>query len=395
MAGRIESSDSSKVNLVSHENVLPKIDIRERQAFITSQFSQFYTQQGYRIVEPEGLLPKEDSSVIFTGATITPLKRYLEEGVISPGFCLVQKCLRTKRLDEILDLSIYPDWTHYFTMCGILTSPERLGELSGEAYELLIDKFQIPRNNLLIEASSDDEDLFAYWNSKGIKNIKDTHPKNYYQWQYGLPNISGRGINFLLRFDENDTYRDLGNVVSIEDNNGKVKAYEFGFGLESLLSKMYGFKKPMEVSVISTVIPYETGLKEKFADTLSASIVLFHHGVEPGRGKEKHIQKKLIKGLSFLRRRIGISVDQIKDYGNRFEEVEFMIDGGSGSKLAMAVIDYENQLARFNDYAKNQVHAHKLRSDMSDRLTGKLRREGENMGISPPEIDEIVSAVLS
>lgn len=395
MAGRIESHDGIKANPASHEKLMPKIDIIERQSFISNQFTQFYTEQGYRLVEPGTLLPKEDSSVIFTGATITPLKKYLEQGVQPSGFCMVQKCLRTKRLDEIFDLNTYSDWTHYFTMCGILASPDRLKDLSEEAYKLLIDKLQIPKDNLLIEVSSSDKDLSDYWKGKDVKVVEDTHTKSYYRWQYGLPNMSGRGINFLLRFDEKDTYRDLGNIISVEDDNGKVRAYEFGFGLESLLSKMYGFKKPMEVSVISTVIPYESGLKEKFADTLSASIVIFHHGIEPGRGKEKHILKKLIKGLSFLRRKMDISIEQIEDWGNRFEIAEFTTGGNSGSKLIEGIVAYENKLSKFNDYAKNQVHAHKLRNDMSERLTEKLRREGESLGILPPEIDKILNTVLN
>jgi len=292
------------------------------------------------------------------------------------------------------NLNIIPDWTHYFTMCGILAAPGRIEKVSDETYELLINRLKIPVSNLLIEASSRDKDLSDHWRNKGITIAEDTQQPDYYQWQYGIPNISGRGINFLLRFNESDNYRDLGNVISVEDNTGNAVAYEFGFGLESLLSKMHGFKKPMEASLVSSVIPYKEGPQEKFIDALMAAVVIFHHGVEPGRGKERHVLKKLVKGLSFLRRKMEISIEQIADWSDKFEEVEFSTDG-SRDKLIAGIMAYESQLTKFIDYARNQVHAHRLKNDVGEKLLKKLSREGINMGILPAEIDEVINAVLS
>lgn len=378
-----------------YENPFSQLNILEGQRYICDQFSRFYGEHGYKVVSSEGLLPEEDETVLFTGATITPLKRMLQDGIQSPGFCMVQKCLRTKRLEQIFDLNTYPDWTHYFTMCGILAAPGKIEKISEESYKFLTDKLGISKQNLQIEASSKDQDLFSYWEEQGIKVVKDTQSESYYRWRYGVPGIQGRGINLQLRFNEKDSYRDLGNVISIEDNSGNLIGYEFGFGLESLLSKMYGFKKPMQASIVSSVIPYEEGQKEKLIDVLTAAIVIYHHGIEPGRGKEKHVQKKLVKGLSFLRRKMNISLNQIKNYSDLFETAEFTTVGDSGDKLVKGITVYEGQLSKFHDYAANQVHAHKLRNDdMGEKLLMKLRREGENMGILPIEMEEIINKVL-
>jgi len=371
------------------------IDIREQQQFVCNQFLQFFTDRGYQFVPSEGLLPSEDTSVIFTGATITALKKYIHTGVSSPGYCMIQKCLRTKRLNELYDLTVYPDWTHYFTMCGILASPERLNDVSQEAYELLINRLNISRENILVQASSEDRDLSEYWRNNGIIIQEDHEPKNYFRWKYGIPNIYGRGINIQLRFNENDVFRDLGNIISIHDAEGCIRAYEFGFGLESLLSKLYGYKKPMEVSIMSTVIPYGEGLQEKFIDALVAAIVIYHHGIEPGTGKEKHVLKKIVKGLSFLRRKIGISLELIREYGNAFEQTEFITSNNSGDKLIAGIRTYEDQLNKFIQYAENQVHAHILRHDISDKLPEKLKEQAACMGISPVETEEVISSVLA
>ena len=212
------------------KDLSPKIDIQQEQKLVTDRFLRFYEENGYQSLPSAGLLPQEDQSVLFTGATITPLKKYLERGVPQSGMCMVQKCLRTKRLNEITDLTKIPDWTHYFTMCGILAAPGREEAVAVEAWELLIDQLNINPVNLLVETALIDSDLSAFWKNKGIQVVEDTQPEKYYHWQYGIPGISGRGINLQLRFNQNSSYRDLGNFISIEATNGLVIGYEFGFG---------------------------------------------------------------------------------------------------------------------------------------------------------------------
>lgn len=378
----------------SRDTRLSPADIPTQHAFMQQLFLTFYSEQGYQIVPPESLLPHEDTSVIFTGATITALKRQLQEGIRPPGYCLVQKCLRVKRLEQMYDLSVYPDWTHYFTMCGILAAPDRREEVIEEAYQLLTQRLGLMPENVLILASSQDRDLFGPLSIRGITVQEDTESLTYYRWTYGMPNIYGRGITFLLRHDGQDAYRELGNIISVEDSDGKVKAYEFGFGLESLLSKMHGHKKPIEVSMISAVVPYREGPQETFLDTLVAAVVIYHHDVEPGRGKGKHILKKLVKGLSYIRRKMGISIEQIRDQGNLFERAEFGETNGSGDRLSAGIAEYENRLIKYIDYAKNQVHAHRLRGQMGQYLVDKLKREGGNLGITPADVEEVVAFVL-
>lgn len=394
MKKEFEFFDGNQDNLLDHDGTLPRIDIRIGQGLICERFKQLYTERGYKFFPSASLLTEEDTSVIFTGATITPLKRFLEEGVQSPGYFMVQKCLRTQGLEKICDLDVIPTGVNYFTMCGILASPDRIDDVSAEAYELLVDRLQIPVQNIQIHASSNDRDLSGSWNERGVEIEEDSLPVNSYRWKYGIPDIYGRGINFLVRFDDSDDYTEVGNIISILDSNDRVRAYEFGFGLESLLAKMYGFKKSTQANLVSAVIPYEEGPKEKLVNALVTSVVLYHFGIEPGRGKARHILKKHVKGLSFLRRKIGISIDQIKDYSDLYEQAEFMEVLNSGSKLIAGIMAYEGQLAKFIDYARNQVHAHKLRNEMGECLVQKLRKVGENMGILTPEIENVVSTVL-
>lgn len=368
---------------------LPIINIVESQRLIKDVFTSSYADLGYELVLPDTLIPQEDDSVIFTGATITPLKRRLLEGVDSPGYFMLQNCLRTNSLKKLTDLDFIPDWTGYFTMAGVLASPGRMHEVVNEGVSLF-NKLGLSGENMQVLASSSDRDLSDPWKDAGIEVAEDTQGLEYYRWKYGLENIGGRGITFLLRSELGDSFRELGNLISIETDQGEVKGYEFGFGLESLLSKMAGHKKPMTVSTMCSVIPYEEGIKEKLIDALATSTVIFHHGINPGKGKEKHVLKKLVKGLSYLRRNLQISIDDIKTYSNSFEEVEFSESTDVGERLTQAILEYEARLSKFRDYASNQQHSHLLRGETGHRLTAKIVQEGQNQGILPVEIENIL-----
>jgi hypothetical protein len=372
---------------------LQPIDIIEKQKEIDVAFTELYTERGYKPFPPGGLLASEDETVIFTGATITPLKQVLLNGVDSPGYYMTQKCLRTKNLNNTYDLSYIPDWTHYFTMCGILAAPDQKEAVSLDAMELIVNRLKIEPRNVKIEASSDDRDMSQTWKDAGIQVEEDAHSQDYYRWGYGIPGIQGRGMNIVFRHDVHDDFNDFGNVISMEQEDGCVKGFEFGFGIEAVLSKLYGSRKPLEVSLISTVVPFEKGIKEKFMNTLATSTVMYHNGIEPGREKEKHIQKKLVKGLSFLRRELGLTLDEVRDYGNAYELVEFGVSVNSGDKIMDGIASYEKQLEKFYSYATNQIHAHSLRQDVGQYLHEKLLREGGKMGILPPDVENVIQSV--
>ena len=372
----------------------PKIDLRSQHAWVAAQFTHFYESAGYTIVPDAGILPENDPSVVFTGATITPLKQYVETGIPSPGFCMVQKCLRVKDVKKITDVSVIPEWTNYFTMCGILSAPGRLQELSAEAFDLLTKAYAITTDRLIVNASSEDRDMSAFWKDKGVTVIEDDASVQY-RWKYGMKGIRGRGITFQLRNEHLGVYRELGNIVSVETETGEVRGYEFGFGLESMLSTQLGFKKPVEASLVSAVIPYQEGLYEKVSNALVTSTVLLHHGIEPSRGRENHILKQLVKGLSFLRRKTGISIEELVTASNAYEAIEFHDATQTGNRLAEAIYQYEADILRLWEYGSNQLHARLLRGEVNENLWQKIRVQGQRTGVNSQDIEHVISVIQS
>ena len=63
----------------------------------------------------------------------------------------------------------------------------------------------------------------------------DSNPGIYYDWQYGLDHIKGKGATFMLR-QENGSLKEIGQLIEIYSGEN-ILGYEFGFGLETFTSR--------------------------------------------------------------------------------------------------------------------------------------------------------------
>jgi len=373
---------------------LPAEGIQKAHSAVKDGFSSFFSGKGYSILPSAPLIPQNDPTVVFTGATITPLKHYLVEGVPSPGVAIIQNCLRTKRHEQMYDMSIIPEWTHYFTMLGILAAPDQKEQVAQNAMEYIVNHLHIPQKKIKVLATEQDKDLTDPWRKAGFEIEEDTQPIDNFRWKYGAKDTVGRGISFEIQND-NLPPRELGNIVSVESPDGTVKGYEFGFGLESYLASQHGAKKPMEVSLMSAAIPYQEGLQEKILDTLTAIAVIGHHGIEPSGGsKAQSVQQRLVKGLSYMLRKSELPHALIEKWANAFEKVEFGSEGKIGGKILEWVTAYNTKLEQFKLHAENQVYAINLRSGNLTRLPEKLRSYGLSIGIATEDLNELLQLII-
>lgn len=376
------------------EIALAPENILKAHQSVKDGFIGYFQNKGYKIMPPAPLIPENDPTVVFTGATITPLKHFLEEGVPSPGVAMVQNCLRSKRLDEMYDMEKYPEWTHYFTMLGILAAPDQKENVSTNAMDYIVNSLHIPKDRIKVLASSLDRDMTEAWKKAGFQVEEDTQTIESYRWKYGSKDTVGRGISFEID-NGNLPPRELGNIVSVEGADGTVKGYEFGFGLESYLATMHGAKKPMEVSTMSAVVPYEEGLQEKILDAVTAIAVIGHNGIEPkGGGKAYTVQQRLVKGLSYMLRHTEIPHETVKMWANKFEEVEFGGEGHVGDRMIEWVTAYNTKLEQFIQHSENQLSAKTGRKEDVSRLPQKLRTYGESIGITRQDMDEILQRIF-
>ncbi len=216
--------------------------LKSEHSQVKKGFNTFFGSRGYQVLPSAPLIPDNDTTVVFTGATITPLKHFLSEGVPSPGVAMVQNCLRTKRLEQMYDMELIPEWTHYFTMLGVLAAPDQKVAVAANAMDYIVNHLHIPKERVRVLASKEDGDLTNPWKEEGFVIEEDTQPMESYRWKYGSENTVGRGISFEIQNGSLPS-RELGNIISIESPDGEIKGYEFGLGLESYLASKHGAKK--------------------------------------------------------------------------------------------------------------------------------------------------------
>lgn len=371
-------------------------DIEVAQAEIRHSFFEFFKARGYTQLPAESIIPKENANLLFTNATVIPLKRFImDENIPVPGLMVEQPCLRVQNLGHMFDESFMPEYMGYFKMLGILSNPAWYEKLVEESYVYLVDVLRVPRNDIKILASSRDKHFLSVWYQKCRDFIEeDTRDEDFYAWTYGKEDIIGRGITFSIR-QNGERFNDIGNVVEMT-KKGKVVGYEFGFGMETIIARLCKLDGPFEAARISKVVPFKTdGLVKKLQDYIACVVVLYAQGIRPGNGKARFITKKTVKGLIYLRKKLGIDIDQLKSFLSGFERLEFGQDTGIAEKVVDDIMSYEvahrRNLELFKSYVKNQKRLIDRGQNKPGTVVDNLKKKAfERYHLSRDEYQKIV-----
>ena len=138
---------------------------------IINTYINFFVERGHLKVESSSLIPKDDPSVLWVNAGVTPLKKYFDGTVVPPNRRLTscQKCIRT---NDIENVGITARHHTFFQMLGNFSIGDYFKkEALTWAYELLTsDKyFGIDSDKLYITVYPSDEEAYNIWVDLGIK----------------------------------------------------------------------------------------------------------------------------------------------------------------------------------------------------------------------------------
>jgi hypothetical protein len=300
------------------QSLLPdsNVTVNTRHEALQALFDHYYQQLGYYPIDPAPLISKHDSSVIFTGAGITPLKTTLmssdfPNGV--PGYFVTQPCLRTHRLNRVFDDNYIPYGQTYFTMTTLLSRPGRFVDVTNESLDFFLDTLGIPNDRLSLRSSKLFKELDQLDDvlRRDCSVEFDTKPGSYYQWEYGIEGIHGEGLTISVHDPSLDRFLDVGNVVRIIGADGMELGTEFGFGYEFLLSALLHVDPPLRMSKIFDWRPFEPGLSQKYMAYLEAMIMMKAAGTQIGHKGEGHIYKQYIKALEYIGERLGKRPPQV------------------------------------------------------------------------------------
>jgi len=138
---------------------------------IRQMYIDFFVKHDHKVIDSSSLIPKDDPSLLWNNAGVTPIKKYFDGSVIPDSNRLVsyQKCLRTNDIESVGD-----DTHHtFFEMLGNFSIGDYFKKEAIEmSYELLTSKdyFNIDINKIYVTIYPDDEEAYSIWKSLGLSD---------------------------------------------------------------------------------------------------------------------------------------------------------------------------------------------------------------------------------
>ena len=202
---------------------------------IIRTYIDFFVEHGHLEVESASLIPKDDPSVLWINAGVTPLKKYFDGTVVPQNRRLTscQKCIRT---NDIENVGITARHHTFFQMLGNFSVGDYFKkEALTWAYELLTSEkyFGFDKNKLYMTVYPADKEAYDLWISLGVDSSHIIQLEGNY-WEIG-EGPSGPdseifydrgekydkeklGIKLLQEDMENDRYIEIWNNVFSQYN---------------------------------------------------------------------------------------------------------------------------------------------------------------------------------
>ena len=137
---------------------------------IINTYINFFVEHGHLQVPSSSLIPKDDPSVLWINAGVTPLKKYFDGTVVpkSKRLTSCQKCIRTGDIEEV---GVTARHHTFFQMLGNFSIGDYFKkEALTWAYELLTSKkyFDLPVSKLYVTVYPSDHEAYDLWKNLGI-----------------------------------------------------------------------------------------------------------------------------------------------------------------------------------------------------------------------------------
>ena len=153
---------------------------------IRTLWIKYFEEHGHKYVESAPLIPRDDNSLLWINAGVTPLKKYFDGTVIpeSRRIVNIQKCIRT---NDIENVGVTRRHHTFFEMMGNFSVGDYFKfEAIEFAYELLTSKdwFDIPVEKLYFTVYPEDTDTYNKWVSLGVPESHITKLEDNF-WEIG------------------------------------------------------------------------------------------------------------------------------------------------------------------------------------------------------------------
>ena len=295
-------------------------------------FLDYFQEQGHKLVDSSPLVPINDPSLLFTNAGMVPFKDMLL-GVEKRGYTRAtssQKCLRVGGKHNDLDNVGYTARHHtFFEMLGNFSFGDYFKEEAIEfAWDLLINRYNIPEEKLWITVHKDDDESELIWKEKiGVDPLRISRlddDENF--WTMGDTGPCGpcseiyydhgehiQGDPPTMGSDPGDRFIEIWNLVFTQfdrSKDGKLSplpnpCVDTGMGLERIAAVLQKEHNNYNTDLFSTLVG-EAGRLTKtkdltnpslrvIADHLRASSFLIAEGIVPSNEGRGYVLRRIIR----------------------------------------------------------------------------------------------------
>lgn len=318
---------------------------------IINMYLNFFAERGHTIIPSASLIPKDDPTVLWINAGVTPLKKYFDGTVVPKNKRLtsVQKCIRTGDIEEVGHTARHHT---FFQMLGNFSIGDYFREEALTwAYELLTSSkyFDIDKNKLYMTVYTHDIDTYNLWLKLGVKEDHLIKLDGNF-WEIG-PGPSGpdteifydrgekydiehKGISLLQNEEENDRYIEIwNNVLSQFNATEGLKREEYpelpsknidtGMGVERMACILQETETNYETDLFMPIIkgieeiayiPYMGQMEFKvIADHIRTLTFALADGAvfeNVGRG---YVLRRLLRRASRMGRKLNINREFLSD----------------------------------------------------------------------------------
>lgn len=334
---------------------------------IRKMFLEFFKEKDHFIEESYPLVPKDDKSLLLINAGMAPLKPYFLGTQIPPHrkMATCQKCIRTGDIENVGKTARHGT---FFEMLGNFSFGDYFKREAIEmAWEFLVEKLELNKDDLWISVYLDDDEAYDIWNKEiGVPKeriVRLGKEDNFWELEVGPSGPCteihiDRGEKFGCASDDCkpgcdcDRFLELWNLVFSQFNKDKDGNYtplaskniDTGMGLERISSVMQDTDNIFEIDTMKDIITEVekiTGLKYEskkssgmsfrvITDHIRAMTFLISDGVIPSNEGRGYVLRRLIRRAARHGKLLGIEklflhelcIKVINSWGDAYHELE-------------------------------------------------------------------------
>ena len=310
---------------------------------IRRAFLEFFKSKGHTIIPSDSLVPKDDPTLLFTGAGMNQFKeKFLGRNVTYKRATSSQKCLRTGDLENVGKTSGHHT---FFEMLGNFSFGDYFKKDAIQwAWEFLTYNLQLKTYNLWVSVYKDDDEAYGIWKDvikvPAGKIIKFGEKENF--WPSEAPSKGPNGPCGPCSEIFYDYGKDVGckkagctpacdcgrfievwNLVFTQfdrQSDGSLKPLpnkniDTGMGLERIASVMQGVKTNFEIDIFVPVVEAirklsavscQPSAANAIADHIRAVTFCIADGVMPSNEERGYVVRKLIRRAMTHAKDLGI-----------------------------------------------------------------------------------------